>query len=50
VSDRAFKGKGTYDVIDGGAGGGGRYGLRPRFRNRDERAHPPPVREGSPMK
>jgi len=28
VSDKPFKGKGTYDVIGGGAGGGGRYGGR----------------------
>ncbi len=28
VSDKPFKGKGTYDVIGGGAGGGGRYGTR----------------------
>jgi hypothetical protein len=28
VSDKPFKGKGTYDVIGGGAGGGGRYGSR----------------------
>lgn len=28
VSDKPFKGKGTYDVIGGGGGGGGRYGGR----------------------
>jgi hypothetical protein len=28
VSDKPFKGKGTYDVIGGGGGGGGRYGSR----------------------
>jgi len=28
VSDKPFKGKGTYDVIGTGAGGGGRYGGR----------------------
>jgi ElaB/YqjD/DUF883 family membrane-anchored ribosome-binding protein len=28
VSDKPFTGKGTYDVIGGGAGGGGRYGTR----------------------
>jgi len=28
VSDKPFKGKGTYDVIGGGPGGGGRYGTR----------------------
>ncbi|MBI4566398.1 MAG: terpene cyclase/mutase family protein [Planctomycetes bacterium] len=28
VSDKPFKGKGTYDTIGGGGGGGGRYGGR----------------------
>jgi hypothetical protein len=28
VSDKPFKGKGTYDVIGAGGGGGGRYGSR----------------------
>ena len=28
VSDKPFKGKGTYDVVGGGGGGGGRYGTR----------------------
>jgi hypothetical protein len=28
VSDKPFKGKGTYDTIGGGSGGGGRYGSR----------------------
>jgi len=28
VSDKPFKGKGTYDTIGGGGGGGGRYGQR----------------------
>jgi hypothetical protein len=28
VSDKPFKGKGTYDVVGGGGGGGGRYGSR----------------------
>jgi hypothetical protein len=28
VSDKPFKGKGTYDTIGGGGGGGGRYGSR----------------------
>src|SRR5687768_7096159 len=28
VSDKPFKGKGTYDVIGGGGGGGGRFGTR----------------------
>jgi len=28
VSDKPLKGRGTYDVIGGGAGGGGRYGSR----------------------
>jgi len=28
VSDKPFKGKGTYDVIGGGGGGGGRFGGR----------------------
>ena len=28
VSDKPFKGKGTYDTIGGGSGGGGKYGTR----------------------
>ena len=28
VSDKPYKGRGTYDVISGGGGGGGRYGAR----------------------